>query len=129
MKVWNSYGSEHSANLVMIGKFKDVASAEDAETAFDEFTEFARDNGDELHGSDRFPEEAFPLLRKHNVMSLAAFEMEQFRYDISWRREGDQIIITTDEVDVSALMKIMIDKGARVEIYSAHDYPDTGKGR
>ena len=28
MKIWNSYGSEHSANLVMIGSFKDAASAE-----------------------------------------------------------------------------------------------------
>jgi Family of unknown function (DUF6375) len=30
MKIWNSYGSEHSARIVMIGRFKDVASAKKA---------------------------------------------------------------------------------------------------
>ena len=28
MKIWNGYGSEHSMNLVMIGRFKTVGEAE-----------------------------------------------------------------------------------------------------
>jgi hypothetical protein len=44
MKVWFGYGSEHSANLVMIGEFK---TAEDAQTALDllnEATQIARED-------------------------------------------------------------------------------------
>jgi hypothetical protein len=40
MKTWNSYGSEHSANLVMIGKFKNAASAEKAKEAIDLITDY-----------------------------------------------------------------------------------------
>jgi len=36
---------------------------------------------------------------------------------------------STDEIEVSALLKILLDKGARVEVYSAHVYPDTEYGR
>jgi len=43
--------------------------------------------------------------------------------------EGDKIILTTEESEVSAFFKLMIIKGAKVEIYSAHDYPDAEYGR
>ncbi|EUA59807.1 hypothetical protein I550_2955 [Mycobacterium intracellulare 1956] len=36
-------------------------------------------------------------------------------------------MITTDESDVQALLKVLLDGGARVEVYSAHDYPDTAE--
>ena len=38
--------------------------------------------------------------------------------------KDQQVVITTDEPDVSAFLKLMVDKGARVEVFSAHDYPD-----
>ena len=43
--------------------------------------------------------------------------------------EDDKVVVTTNESDVSAFLKVMIDKGARVEVYSAHDYPETQCGR
>jgi len=49
------------------------------------------------------------------------------QYDISSELKGNQIVVRTDEPDVSAFLKLMIDKGARVEVYSAHNYPDSGK--
>jgi hypothetical protein len=55
--------------------------------------------------------------------------LAQFRYDINSERKNDQIVITTDELEVSAFLKLLIDKGARVEMYSAHDYPNTNEGR
>lgn len=39
------------------------------------------------------------------------------------------MILTTDESEVSAFLKVMIQKEAKVEVYSAHDYPDTEYGR
>lgn len=35
MKVWYAYGSEHSANLVMIGHFKSVHDAEETKNLFE----------------------------------------------------------------------------------------------
>jgi hypothetical protein len=129
MKIWNSYGSEHSANLVMIGSFKDVDSAKRAEEIIDKIVEFMTDSEDDHEDTDRYSDAALALLSSLNTASLRPAELAQFRYDVSSKREKARIVITTDEYDVSGFLKILIDAGARVEVYSAHIYPDTGFGR
>jgi Family of unknown function (DUF6375) len=127
MKIWNSYGSEHSANLVMIGSFKDVASAEKAKEIIDEITKFVLDNDADYRGNDHYSEPVMDLLKRVKFHDIAPFELDQFRYDINSKLKDNKIIITTDESDVSAFLKLMINKGARIEVYSAHDYPDMDK--
>jgi len=124
MKVWNSYGSEHSANLVMIGKFKDVGSAEKAKAAIDEITAFMRVRDEDSRDADHYSDGVLAVLRKVEFHSCAPMELEQFTYDMSAELKGDQIVITTDEPDISAFLKLLIEKGARVEVYSSNDYPD-----
>jgi Flp pilus assembly CpaE family ATPase len=129
MKIWNSYGSEHSANLVMIGTFKDVPSAKRAKEIIDKIAEFMMDSDDDHEDSDRYSDAALALLSSLHTASLRPAELAQFRYDISSEQKGDKIVITTDEYDVSGFLKILIDEGARVEVYSAHLHPNTGLGR
>ena len=50
-------------------------------------------------------------------------------HGISFEVKSNEIILTTDEIEVSAFLKILFDKGARIEVYSAHSHPDTGHGR
>jgi hypothetical protein len=128
MKIWSSYGSEHSANLVMIGHFKDSASAEETSAAIDELRSFASDSENNPQ-PDRYSEKAMALLSKLKFHSVGSSELEQFNYDFSTKVKGTTLVIKTEEIEVSALMKLMIDRGARVEIYSAHIYPDTEHGR
>jgi len=127
MKVWHSYGSEHSANLVMIGSFKDAVSAEKAKAIIDEITEFMMHSDDDHRGAERFSNGVMEILKKVEFYDVAPAELEQFRYDVSFELKGNQIVLTTDETDISAFLKLMIDKGARIEVYSAHDYPDTSE--
>ncbi len=129
MKIWHSYGSEHSANLVMIGRFKDAASAEKAKEIIDEITKFVVDTNYECQGAEHYPDDVLDLLKRVKFYNVAPFELDQFRYDIDSELIGNQIVVKTDEPDVSAFLKLMIDKGARVEVYSAHDYPDVGEKR
>ncbi len=129
MKIWNSYGSEHSANLVMIGKFKDVTSAEKAEAVIDQIKEFMMESGDDHRDAERYSDAVMELLKRVNFHDVRPSELEQFIYDVSCRREGDRIIITTDEPDISAFLKVLVENGARVEVYSAHTYPETGEER
>jgi Family of unknown function (DUF6375) len=56
MKIWNTYGSEHSANLVMIGKFKDVASAETAKAIFDEISGVVVDSNEFYEDAEGYSE-------------------------------------------------------------------------
>jgi hypothetical protein len=113
----------------MIGKFKDAATAEKAKEIIDKITEFMSKSDDDHRGADRYSDGALALLSELNVNSLGPAELEQFIYGIRAEVENDKVFITTNEIEVSSFLKIMIDKGARVEVYSAHDYPDTEYGR
>ncbi|MHA3774933.1 DUF6375 family protein [Verrucomicrobiota bacterium sgz303538] len=124
MKAWNSYGSEHSANLVMIGKFKDAISAEKAKEAIDLITDYMTTGSAERSSPDRYPDGLMDLLQKVGFHSLSPGEIEQFTMDIHSELKEQQVVITTDEPDVSAFLKLMVDKGARVEVFSAHFHPD-----
>lgn len=124
MKTWNSYGSEHSANLVMIGRFKDAVSAEKAKEAIDAITEFMGSGDPARTSPGRYPEGLMGLLEKVGFYSLSPGELEQFTMDIRSELKDEQVVITTDEPDVSAFLKLMVDKGARVEVFSAHVHPD-----
>ena len=71
MKTWNSYGSEHSANLVMIGKFKNAASAEKAKEANDLITDYMTSGNTDRASSDRYPDGLMDLLQKVGFYSLS----------------------------------------------------------
>lgn len=133
MKIWKEYGSEHSMNLVMIGHFKEARDAEKAKRLMDQIAEQVGTNADRHHGDtgpqDRFSDAMLELLKTAKLYILSPTELEQFAYDVHVDVKDNKVVITTDEVDVSAFLKVLLDKGARVEVYSAHDYPDTGYGR
>ena len=134
MKVWYGYGSEHSMNLVLIGKFKEIRQAEEAMQIIERITEQV--TVDESAGlievgqhTERYSEEMLELLRDIDFFYVAPGELEQFVYDARVNVENDKLIVTTDEAEVSAFLKVMLIKGAKVEVYSAHEYRGTGYGR
>jgi len=134
MKIWYQHGSEHSANLVMIGHFENATDATKAKEIIDTLTNQLREeeaSGTRTVGqpSERYGEAMLDLLGRLNVASIGPRELDQFLYDVSMSIEGSKIILTTEEVDISAFLKVMFDQGARIEVYSAHDYPDSEYGR
>lgn len=134
MKIWNAYASEHSMKLVMIGRFKEVRDAEEAKRLIERLTEQVSAEV-ESYSQDASPEDDYfskpmrELLRAANIYSLRPRELEQLAYEFHLEVSGSEVVVRTDEVDVSALLKLLLDKGARVEVYSAHDYPDTEDAR
>lgn len=129
MKVWRGYGSEHSMNLVMIGKFKSVDDAKKSKKIIDQLTEKLTDKIEVGNTRDRYSEDILSLLKEANIYTLRPLELEQFLYETHTKIEGDKLILTTDESEVSAFIKLMVDGGAKIEIFSAHDYPDAEYGR
>lgn len=134
MKIWYGYGSEHSMNLVMVGHFKQIADAEKAKEILDSLAESVSadiDNGVLEAGNppQRYSDRMMDLLKKANIYIIGANEFEQFAYDYRLKLDGSKVVLTTDESDVSAFLKVLVHQGAKVEVYSAHDYPDTEHGR
>ena len=134
MKIWNGYGSEHSANLVMIGHF---ATADDAQRVVDKLdavqAAVSADDKDqhepEVFGAERFSDRMMETLKSTGFYSLRPAELEQFLLEIDWKPDANKVVVKTEETEVSALLKIFIDEGARVEVFSAHAHPGSGFGR
>ena len=67
-------------------------------------------------------------LGKKNLYCLSPQQLGQLLYDMHLEREGNKIIISSDD-DLNALTTLLIHKGAKVETFSAHDYPEAEQGR
>jgi hypothetical protein len=134
MKIWYGYGSEHSMNLVMIGRFKNANDAEKAKEMIDTLTKAVNEDVEsgllELgNPPQRFNERLLEILKKANIYIIGAHEFEQFAYEFNVKVDGDKVVLKTDESDVSAFLKVLVHEGAKVEVYSAHNFPDSEHGR
>jgi UDP-N-acetylmuramyl pentapeptide synthase len=77
----------------------------------------------------RFNERLLEILKKANIYIIGAHEFEQFAYEFNVKVDGDKVVLKTDESDVSAFLKVLVHEGAKVEVYSAHNFPDSEHGR
>jgi hypothetical protein len=128
MKIWSGYGSEHSMNLVLIGKFKRVQDAERTEKNIEKLSDQAlKDDSHSVYFAEpedqRFSGDMLSLLRSLKLNTLGPADLGQLVSEHHLEREGDQITVTTDEAEISAFVKLFIEAGAKVEVFSAHDYP------
>ena len=128
MKIWKGYGSEHSSNLVMICHFKSVASAAQAKKIIERLREqvYADVKAGLMSENDppqRFTDHIMELFKEVETYIVAPTELSQFNYEFSVEQQGDSVLLTTEEYDVSAFLKILVNGGARVEVFSRHDYP------
>src|SRR5262245_37676807 len=127
MKLWRGYGSEHSMNLVMIGRFVEASDAADAKRVIDGLIDIlSKENtaGNlQLGGAqDRFSDTVREFLSTNRIYSLGPSELEQFVHDARVEHKGNTIEVATDESDVSAFLKVMLEHRARVEVFSAHHH-------
>jgi hypothetical protein len=121
-------------NLVMIGEFRNIHDAEQAKRAIDRLTSQVHEEShmyraDAEPHQQRFSDAMMDVLSSLKLYGIGPAELEQFGYQANVKVDGSNVIITTDEIEVSAFLKVLIDKGARVQVYSAHEYPDTEHGR
>lgn len=130
MKIWNGYGSEHSTNLKMVGHFRDETAAKATEAIFkrlrDHLAEEMQNESWSPREGDELVDGTFELLRELKVWSLGPSDVENFGYDYSLSREGSDLILTTEENEVSGFLKLMIDNDAKIEVYSLHTHDQTG---
>lgn len=132
MKIWNGYGSEHSMNLVLIGRFKQAQDAEKVENDIIKLSDQAAKDECytipyEAPENQRFSDDMLKLLHSLKLNVLGPTDLGQLVSDHHLSRDGDRITITTDEAEISAFVKLFIEAGAKVEVFSAHDYPsDSG---
>lgn len=133
MKVWIGFGSEHSANLVVIGKFESDAKAQQALDLLNEATAVAR--AEETAGRIKLGEpmrqipDAILDLARHKNLSLGYNDPQELVYDYRVLRDGDKVVIRTEEDGINAFIKVLLHFSGKIEVYSAHDFPESPYGR
>lgn len=127
MKVWVGYGSEHSANLVIIGTFKDASAANEANSVLEQVTQAAeaaeRAGSLKVGGTNTsYPPGFLDLLAKLDLMDFGYDDAARLLLEWHARLDGNRFIITTEETEIGALLKVLINHGAKIEVYSAHEH-------
>lgn len=131
MKIWIGHGSEHSYNIVMIGHFVDETKARSAEQKFQRLSAAAESELPEVgwDADKRFTSGILALLDELKTWDLSRSDIENFAYEHTVTRNGKELRVETDEGEVQGFLKILIDGGARIEVYSGHDWTADGKPR
>ena len=126
MKIWMGYGSEHSANLVIIGKFKSDDKAEAALKLLEEATTVAR--ADEANGllspgavTNKFSPAIMDLYKRTNF-SMNYGDPEELLFDYNAKRDANKLVVTTDETQINTFLKVLLHYEAKIEVYSAHNH-------
>jgi len=135
MKIWRSFGSEHSSNIVMIGSFKTEEDAAKIEQLFQELHDLANEEhaAGQLNddwSNTKYSDRMLKFMSDKNIGDLGYNDAAIFLYEYRLHRDGDRLVLTTEEGELSAFVKLMLKGGAKIELYSAHDYPGKyGRGR
>ncbi len=129
MRIWNSFGSEHSMDLVMVGKFETVAEAEDAIARMEALKVLADAewSDDSWQSKDeRMPESLREGLMGLKLYDMGRFDVDNYAYEPTIKRDGSNVRVWTEESDVQGFLKVLINLGARVEVFSRHDWNEDG---
>jgi hypothetical protein len=132
VKIWRSYGSEHSMDLVLIGTFETVSGAEAAIERMHALKALA-----EVEWSDddwRREDERMPLSLAEKLVELQLYELGRpdvdiYAFEHSIERSGSAVCIRTEESDVQGFLKVLIHLGARVQVFSRHHWNEDGTPR
>ncbi|WP_413115765.1 DUF6375 family protein [Streptomyces sp. CY1] len=127
MRIWNGYGSEHSMDLVLIGRFQTVTGAKAAEErmeALQALAEAAWSDDHWLSPDERLPRELGESLREMKLYDIGRYDVDNFALDHSVTRTAETVRIWTDESDVQGFLKVLLHYGAKVEIFSRHEWDE-----
>ncbi|GAA4100819.1 DUF6375 family protein [Actinomadura miaoliensis] len=132
MRIWHSYGSEHSMNLVLIGTFETVADAETAIERMETLKGLAESawSEDDWRRQDKgMPSTLVDGLTKLKLYDFGRFDVDAYAFDHSAERTGSVVRIATEESDIQGFVKLFLDLGARVEVFSLHTWNEDGTTR
>jgi Family of unknown function (DUF6375) len=128
MKVWYGHGSEHSANLVIIGTFKTDQDAADTERLIRQMIEVVEEDAQagRIEAGEpvkEFSERLMQVSKSENFWTFSYGDPGELLFEHVIERDRNRIVVTTEDQQINALLKMLVHGSAKVEVYSAHAYP------
>lgn len=132
MRIWHSYGSEHSMDLVLVGTFSTISEAEGAVEKIEALQAVAEalgasDSWDDY--GERMPNELLEALKELKLYTMGRSDIDNFAYDHNAERDHASVRLWTDETEIQGFMKVLLELGARVEVFSRHHWNEDGTAR
>ncbi|WP_435178755.1 DUF6375 family protein [Actinacidiphila sp. bgisy145] len=127
MRIWNGYGSEHSMNLVLIGRFQTVTGAKAAEECMEALQALAEavwSDDDWRSPEERMPRDLSDALIKMKLYDMGRADVDVFGLDHSVTRTTETVRIWTDESEIQGFLKVLLHHGAKVEVFSRHEWDE-----
>jgi hypothetical protein len=132
MRIWRSYGSEHSMDLVLVGTFETVSGAEAAIERMEALKALAEaewSDDDWRRQDERMPDTLTDELMKLKLYEMGRSDVDIYAFEHSIERKGSTVCIWTEESEVQGFLKVLIHLGARVEVFSRHHWNEDGSPR
>ena len=126
MKIWKSFSAEHSAKLRIVGTFKTTSDLEETRRIIEELTDEVMKQDVSTQQRAQYTDEIMNIVRNHNgyCHSLGEEDLMNFTHAHNISYNDKMIEINTDELDIQGLLKVILSNGAKIEIYSKHNYPN-----
>ena len=113
MKIWRAFGSAHSAELTVIGEFKDANDAQVAEQVVEDFVNACWE--------DRYPDvKAFINAWKTRLPSVEVLGPRQSEFDMgiesscTVRRDGNMVTVSDiSTAEIGGIIKLMLLKDSK----------------
>ena len=132
MRIWYSYGSEHSMDLVLVGTFETVTGAEAAIEKMEALRTLAGSewsDDDWRRQDERMPGSLVDGLRKLKLYEMGRSDVDIYAFEHTVERRDSTVRVWTEESEVQGFLKVLIHLGARVEVFSRHDWNEDGTPR
>jgi Family of unknown function (DUF6375) len=132
MRIWHSYGSEHSMDLVLVGTFETVSTAEAAIERLEALKALAEaewSDDDWRRQDERMPDTLIDGLSKLKLYEMGRSDVDIYAFEHSIERNGSTVRIRSEESEVQGFVKVLIHLGARVEVFSRHHWNEDGTPR
>jgi hypothetical protein len=116
MKLWQTYSSEHSARVKIIGTFETPDDATRAAALFNRLLE-TQEASPEFELASAWTEIA-EICRQSNLEGFLPSDAPQLRAFRAVSPGGTEIRVEAGSTDIQALLKVLIHYGARIELVS-----------
>lgn len=129
MRIWYSYGSEHSMDLVLVGTFETVTGAEAAIEKMEALRTLAESewsDDDWRYQDERMPDSLMNALINLKLYNMGRSDVDIYAFEHTVERRDSTVRVQTEESEVQGFLKVLIHFGARVEVFSRHDWTEGG---
>lgn len=130
MKVWFGYGSEHSMDLMIIGRFEEVSQATAAVDRMNQLKALAEREWPEdtswQGAEERLTGTLTQTLWDLNIYDMGRSDVDIFMFEHTIDHDGTEVQVWTEEKEIQGFVKVLMHYGAKIEIYSKHDWAADG---